>query len=56
MDGREFEAKWIKHDEPIPEGWELAANDERQRRDHHGYYGRMVVREVTESTDDARTP
>jgi hypothetical protein len=45
--GREFEVKWIRHDEPIPAGWELAANEGRVN-DHHGFYGRMVVREVVE--------
>jgi hypothetical protein len=42
---REFEAKWIRHDEPVPEGWELAER-EKYARDHHSHYGRMVVREV----------
>ena len=47
MSGREFEAKWIRHDEPVPEGWQLAANDHRMA-DHHAHYGRMVVREAKE--------
>lgn len=43
---REFEARWLLRGEPIPEGWELAANDQRMR-DHHGHYARLIVRELS---------
>ena len=57
---REFEAKWIKPTDPIPEGWELAHN-ERYMRDHHRNYARMIVREVKDDRDghdgaDTRQP
>ena len=40
-----FETRWIGHDDPIPEGWSLAANEGRAK-DHHSHYGRMIVRKV----------
>lgn len=49
--GEIYETKWIKHDEPIPEGWALAANEGRMR-DRHSHYGRMIVREVKSFFDN----
>lgn len=46
MHTREWEAKWIKPGDPIPEGWDLAQN-EVFMNDHHTRYARMVVRKVS---------
>lgn len=47
---RLVEARWIRHDEPIPEGWSLAHNEGRIN-DRHNYYARMIVREVKENDE-----
>lgn len=50
MGEREFEARWIGHADPVPDGWELAAR-EGQIQDHHNHYARMIVRVVTQEPE-----
>lgn len=45
MIGDEYEARWIRWDDPIPEGWALASN-EGMIRDHHAHYARLIVRKI----------
>jgi hypothetical protein len=47
----EWEAKWLPHDQPVPEGWALASN-EGMIRDHHAHYARLIVRKIEGDHDD----
>jgi hypothetical protein len=47
----EWEAKWLPHDQPVPEGWALASN-EGMIRDHHAHYARLIVRKIVGELHD----
>jgi len=45
-----MEYKYLRHGEPLPEGWQYAA---RLDDTHHGIYARLIKREVQDDDKEA---
>lgn len=43
------ESMWLRHGEPIPEGWDLVC----ETPSHHTTYSRLITRRVPESKEQA---
>jgi len=42
-----IECQWLKHGEPVPDGWRVASADPKVLR-HHGQYSVLIERTVSE--------
>jgi len=45
-----MEYKYLRHGEPLPEGWQYAAKLDDT---HHGMYARLIKREIRDDDKEA---